>query len=149
MKRFSLPRSLSQFVTQLDKVKKMLVALGFRTSTHKCGCDWAHPASSTPGLTVASNNSVTLNMDTFDTSQVPQDLYRNAYYKLKERNKILEEQLCDLSYSTVMLKKQAKHWLNDLDRTIAMDGRSIFREMQCCFEQTKQIVEAFQEIKQF
>jgi len=87
-------------------------------------------------------------MDTFDTSQVPQDLYRNAYYKLKERNKILEEQLCDLSYSTVMLKKQAKHWLNDLDRTIAMEGRSIFREMQCCFEQTKQIVEAFQEIKQ-
>jgi hypothetical protein len=124
------------------------VALGFLTSTHKDGRHWTHLANNKAGLFVESNNSLTLKMDSFDTSLVSQDLYRNAYYKLKKRNNILEEQLCDLDNSTVMLKKQAKHWLNDLDRTIAKDARSVFQEMRCCFEQTKQMVEAFQELKQ-
>ena len=43
------------------------------------------------------------------------DVYRQAYYRLKERNKVLENRCVHLESSTTKFKERAKSWLNNLE----------------------------------
>ena len=43
------------------------------------------------------------------------DVYRQAYYRLKERNQVLENRCLHLESSTAKFKERAKDWLNNLE----------------------------------
>ena len=61
------------------------------------------------------------------------DVYREAYYRLKERNQVLENRCLHLESSTTKFKERAKGWLNNLETAMMVAQQLVIAQSQTVY----------------